>query len=318
VSLTYEECLFRRFDPEKLLHALRHTHMEHRLLGGGAYNVRLQYMGLAGLTITAGDYSFPVSARGCIPHDQVFLGLNIHTTGELRENYQEVSLNKLVLYAPGMELQYTSLGTNKWIMLMLPLERLQEAAIARQGVELTWPRQGLRQIDLHPLVVDRLRRELQGLLQFGKHFGGVPDTMLIESLASEGLVQLLVQAITHGCSSSVPNLSAGRNRALNALEISIESWINDPDRGLRVADIEGTSQRMMEIASREIYGVTPHRWIKMAQLNAAYRDLLDLHCSSVTEVCEKWGIGHTGRFAKDYRALFGESPRDTLKNSGEA
>jgi AraC-like DNA-binding protein len=201
-------------------------------------------------------------------------------------------------------------------MLMLPLERLQEAAIAQQGVELTWPHQGLRQIDLHPLVAHRLRHELQGLLQFGKHFAGVPDTVLIESLASEGLVQLLVQAITRGCSALVPNLSAGRNRALNALEMSIESWVNDPDRGLRVADIKGTSQRMLEIASRDIYGVTPHRWIKMAQLNAAYRDLLNLRCSSVTEVCEKFNIGHTGRFARDYRTLFGESPRETLKISG--
>ena len=212
VSLTFEECHFRRFDPERLLHALSHTQMEHRLLGGGAFDVQLQHMELAGLTITAGDYSSPVSARGGIPHHQVFLGLNSHTTGELRENYQEVSLNKLVLYAPGMELQYTSLGRNRWIMLMLPLERLQEAAIAQQGVELTWPRQGLRQIDLHPLVADRLRRELQGLLQFGKHFAGVPYTVLIESLASEGLVQLLVQAITRGCSLSVPKISAGRNR----------------------------------------------------------------------------------------------------------
>lgn len=316
MSLTYEECLFRHFDPEQLLHALRHTQVEHRLLGGGAFDVRLQHMELAGLTINAGDYSFPVSARSCIPHDQVFLGLNTHITGELRENYQEVSLNKLVLYAPGMELQYTSLGRNRWIMLMLPLERLQEAAIAQQGAELTWPHQGLRQIDLHPLVADRLRREFQGLLQFGSLFAGVPDTTLIESLASEGLVQLLVQAITHGCPSSVPKLSAGRKVALNRLEASIESWINDPDRDLSVANIEGISQRMLEIAVREVYGVTPYRWIKIAQLNAAYRDLLSSRCSSVTEVCQKWNIGHAGRFAKDYRALFGESPRETLKNSG--
>ena len=316
MSLTYEECLFRRFEPEKLLRALNHTQMEHRLLGSGTFDVRLQHMKLAGLSINAGDYSFSVTAKGGIPHDQVFLGLNTNITGELRENYQDVSLNKLVLYAAGMELEYTLLGQNRWIMLMLPLERLQEAAIAQQGTEITWPNQGLRQIDLHPLIAARLRGELQGLLKFGSLFASMPDTNLIESLASEGLVQLLVQAITLGSPSSVPKLSAGRKIALERLEETIDSWIDDPDKNLSVANIDGTSRRMLEIAVREVYGVTPNRWIKLAKLNAAYRDLLSQRCSSVTEACEKWNMGHAGRFARDYRALFGESPRDTLKHSG--
>lgn len=52
--------------------------------------------------------------------------------------------------------------------------------------------------------------------------------------------------------------------------------------------------------------------LPLARLNAAHRDLLHGNTTSVIEVCERWGFGHAGRFAMDYRALLGESPSETL------
>ncbi|MEN8129805.1 MAG: helix-turn-helix domain-containing protein [Pseudomonadota bacterium] len=132
-------------------------------------------------------------------------------------------------------------------------------------------------------------------------------------LSNQGLMQLLIKTIVQGSCTSASKLSIGRKHALNALETSIDHWMEDPGGSLRVSDIESISQRVLEMASREVYGVTPHGWFKLARLNAAYRELCSGNSESVTDVCIKLGFNHMGRFAGEYRALFDECPRETIQ-----
>ena len=311
----YKELRLNQFDPDALLHILDHTEMEHRLLASGDLAAWVQRTMFGDLTISAGDYHFPVCISGCVPHEQLCVGIYNYLAAEVRENYRVVSPDQLLLYAPGMERQCTSLGQMGWTMVMVPLPRLQETAIAVHGAELDWPRQGIRCLDLNPVLAERLRRELRELLRLGKSLSSLPDEGLTDFLASECLIQLLVQAIVNGTESlhSQPALTAGRRRALAAMEACIRRWKEDPVDELRIRKIAGISERVLELAAREVYGVTPHYWLKLARLNAAYDDLLSGRGTSVTEVCQRWQFHHHGYFARDYRKLFGEVPSETLR-----
>jgi AraC family ethanolamine operon transcriptional activator len=311
----YQELRLQKFDPDALLHILNNTEMEHRLLAGGETEACWQRIVLGDLTISVGDYRFPACITGRIPHGQVFIGLYNHLADAVRENYRLVSPDSLLLYAPGLERHCTSLGFMGWNMLMLPVRRLQETATALYGVELEWPSQGIRHLDLHPVLAERLRQQLRGLLRLGKHLASLPDEELTDSLASEELIQLLVQAIVNGArpAGRVAMLTAGQRHALATMEACLRRWQANPGDELRASSITDTSQRMLEMATRNAYGVTPHNWIKVAKLNVVYRDLLSGNCTSVTSACQRWGIGHMGRLAAEYRELFGESPRETLK-----
>jgi AraC family ethanolamine operon transcriptional activator len=315
--VSYKELLLQRFDPDALLHVVNNTQLEHRLLNGGFLNAYWQQLVLGDLTIDAGDYRFPFFVSGGIPHGKVYIALCSYVSDEVRVNNRLVSLDQLLLYVPGMELHYTTRASTGWFLLELPLERLQETAIAQQGVELKWPRQSVRHVDLKPQLARSLRHELRNLLRMGRNLANLPHGGLSDTLASDGLMQLLVQAIAADASSSQPQptFPIGRRRALNALESYIKRWKEDPYDCLRITQIKSTSQRVLELSTHDVYGVTPHQWIKLARLNAAYQDLFNRRCNSVTEACQRWGFDHMGRFAIDYRALFGESPRETLKKS---
>lgn len=318
MSISFDELTLQRFDPDALLHVINTTTMEQRLLGGGVLNVHLQRLVMGDLVINTGNYSFPVLARGGFPHDQqAHIGLVTGAIDDVRVNHCVLPLNQLQLYAPGSELHYTTGSSSEWCILVVPLERLQTAAIAQQGVELEWPREGVRYVDFPPDVGKCLRRELRGLLQLGRSFAGMSDGRVTESLSSEGLIQLLTRAITGQSCSSRPRttLTRGRRRALVSLESCIDRWKRNPAAGLNLAQAEGISERLLELATREAYDVTPHRWLKLARLNAAYQDLLHGSCDSVTGASQQWGFNHTGRFAIEYRALFGESPRETLRRN---
>jgi AraC family ethanolamine operon transcriptional activator len=65
--------------------------------------------------------------------------------------------------------------------------------------------------------------------------------------------------------------------------------------------------------SVDFYGVTPKAYINALRLNAV-RKLLKLSTGNerVVDAANAWGFWHMGKFAADYRKLFGENPSQTL------
>lgn len=316
MSVSFEELQLQRFDPDALLHAINNTMTEHSILGGGAVDAHLRRLELGGLTINCGDYGFPCLARGGFPRgDLVHVGMVMSAIDDVSVNNCKVLRGQLQLYAPGCELQYVTRSKAEWVIVALPLERLHSAAIAQWSGELEWPRSGVSYVDLPAEVANRLLREIRSLQQFGSSLADGADRRVAETLASEGLIQLFAHAIATHPHSSRPRtiLSKGRRQALLALESHIQDWVENPDIGLSLAQVEHASTRMLELATREAYGVTPHKWLKLARLNAAHQDLLHGNCRFVSIACQRWGFNHMGRFAIEYRELFGESPRATLQ-----
>ena len=60
--------------------------------------------------------------------------------------------------------------------------------------------------------------------------------------------------------------------------------------------------------------IYPKKFINLLKLNRAHEDLLytDLKTTNVSDIATKWGFSHFGRFAKDYKDLFGVLPSETL------
>ena len=66
---------------------------------------------------------------------------------------------------------------------------------------------------------------------------------------------------------------------------------------------------------KQHYAISPMAYLKQKRLEAARRTILAAEplTTSVTEVATQWRFFHLGRFARDYRQLFGELPSETLK-----
>jgi AraC-like DNA-binding protein len=315
--ISYQELQLKHFDPELLLHAISNVQTEHRLIAGGILHANLKRLTLGELTINTADYSYPYFLSAGTPQDMAYIGFANHTISEIRVNSQVTPVGQLQLYAPGSEAHVISKTGSGWIVFELPIERLQSAAITQGVGELEWPRQGVRYVDLPSDISQHLRLEVHKLLQFGHRFAGSTDKDLAALLLSEEFTVLLAQVINSGnqLSRLHSTLTAGRLHALDALESYIDRWTLKPSDSLKIAQITESSERMLELATRDAYGVTPHHWLKLVRLNAAYKDLYQGNCISVTQVCQQWGFNHTGRFAIEYRSLFGESPSETLRRN---
>ncbi len=108
-----------------------------------------------------------------------------------------------------------------------------------------------------------------------------------------------------------------RNRA--RLARRADAWLRDrlvdhvqvPDLCLALR----VSRRELEYAFRNVFDQSPRDYLQMLRLNAVRRAL---RSSSVplAQVALDHGITHFGRFAAQYRALFGERPSETRRDLG--
>ncbi|NOR55195.1 MAG: helix-turn-helix domain-containing protein [Sulfurovum sp.] len=74
------------------------------------------------------------------------------------------------------------------------------------------------------------------------------------------------------------------------------------------------SDRTLETSFNSLFGITPKHFMDLLKLNHAHQDLQNSYrqITNVSDIAIKWGFSHFGRFAKDYKALFGVLPSETL------
>jgi len=84
---------------------------------------------------------------------------------------------------------------------------------------------------------------------------------------------------------------------------------------MRLCKALGLSRRQLEYAFRTAFDIGPAEHVQMARLNESRRRLMSARRTgqSVTDIAMDTGITHLGRFAINYRRLFGESPSETLR-----
>ena len=123
---------------------------------------------------------------------------------------------------------------------------------------------------------------------------------------------LLVEVLYAGPAScpGQPDEAMAR-RAEEFLAESLTSPVSLSDAVI-VAD---TSTRSLLRAFQKRRGTSPMAFRRRRRFEAARRDLFVADCgeTSVTDVAIRYCFEHLGRFAVEYRALFGESPSDTLR-----
>ena len=107
--------------------------------------------------------------------------------------------------------------------------------------------------------------------------------------------------------------NAWRRIVLGA-ESYLTTHLDRPIYTEELCSVLGVSAATMAEAFRATLGMSPHRYLKLRRLHMV-RAVLQHHDGApplVKAVALSHGFWHLGQFAHDYRALFGETPSETL------
>jgi AraC family ethanolamine operon transcriptional activator len=133
----------------------------------------------------------------------------------------------------------------------------------------------------------------------------------------DDLLHRMVITASSGVAVEAPKHNVERAQLLEQAVSAIRRRRSDV---LTVADLcrsTGASERTLNYAFVERYGLPPARFIKAYRLNGARRDLRRVPSqeSKISDVANRWGFWHLGQFAKDYRLWFGELPSATCRRN---
>jgi transcriptional regulator GlxA family with amidase domain len=106
------------------------------------------------------------------------------------------------------------------------------------------------------------------------------------------------------------------SRKVAVAEEYLRGHLDKPVSCAELAAAAGVSIRTLSRGFAECRGVGPMSFLRRLRMEAAYRDLLGAapDAISVTEVANRYGFDHLGKFAVEYRRTFHESPSQTLQH----
>ena len=95
------------------------------------------------------------------------------------------------------------------------------------------------------------------------------------------------------------------------IALYMDSRLGDPELSVhRIAAAHHVSVRTLyRIFARR--GDTVHGYLRTRRLDRARHDLLTRPDLTVSAICTRWGITDVSHFARQYRARFGCTPRET-------
>jgi len=217
-------------------------------------------------------------------------------------------------YVPhGVEYEIFGAAPHRILALAVSHERLQAAAREHLGEPLPDVRSGVcvrvRSAEARASLV----RTWSGwIARSVRH-----PASLLEPATAERMEDEVLAAFLGG---SVIDLGPRPVRPRRELALRAESFIRDTlGQPVPLGDICAAvhaSTRAVHASFREVFGIPPKAYQKALRLSAVREQLRHARPgTTVSEVAARWGFFQFGYFAVDYRKMFGESPRDTLRHA---
>lgn len=130
----------------------------------------------------------------------------------------------------------------------------------------------------------------------------------------EEVMDVLLASIAHRPAVTAPPAARAR-LARRAAEFLSDSP-GPPSSVRELCGALGVHERLLELAFRHYFGMTPRTYLRNLRLHKVRRELLTAGpTETVTTIATHLDFFHLGRFPQQYRKLFGELPSQTLARS---
>jgi len=300
------------FDSEQLQSASKGSNFENIQLHNGVFRADLMRIELPRLVIDYGLYNIGTLARGEIAKGHHVIGIILSHGTESKLNKTTVQIGNICFFPAGCEINLIFGVRPHWCTLAFEKEYFEEAMNLILGTDNPCsPDQKV----IMPACPegDRLLRALRATF-FDK------DLLLLGEERQENNLNLVEYLLTESI-----NLIFGRKHPPRESELSsrkkvvlrAEEYMSTLNLDeIKVANLArelNISIRTLQYSFKDIYGITPKRFLNIRRLNVARQMILRNQELTVTDHAINSGYWHMSQFAADYKALFGESPSDTLK-----
>ena len=293
----------------------RNWDLDYRQIESGPFSGELLMAGNGTTLLTRAKLGRKMIQKGATPPGMITIGILADPAISLYWRNINISGDILFIFPENGELDSISYGDFDVFAISVTEEKLNHSCNSFELPDIRALINGEEAFLCNP---DKLA-QLRGWLSATSHH--------LASMADSGLSLAYMQHVEQELSDKLISIFAERHQAVRRKSIrkrdiallTARDYIAESDAGTltvtelcKVADV---SERTMEYAFRERYGLTPKNYLLSYRLNSVRRQLRmsDPKNCQVTEIARQHGFWHMGAFGAGYKKMFAELPSETLK-----
>lgn len=297
---------------ETLTNPIGNSQIEIVQLGRGRLSGELLHGRIEDVAFSRGQFSLSVRATGVFSPDKIVVGILLACVGGSRSLGDPVVPGDVLMHPPGAEHDRLYEGAARFAGVMCDPAEIFDLFAAEEQVsdpEFWTKRRHFRFTDRRTGALGALLALLAGRLQHG----GIP-----QGAAAEYWKRSVLDAFI-GPVAMEPG--AGRERPVASstrIVHDVERYLQkNGNRAVHVSEIGEKlklKRRTLYRAFDEALGIGPIEFLRAKRLSMVHLRLRQASPdeTGVLDVATELGFLEFGRFAQQYRALFGEYPRETL------
>jgi AraC-like DNA-binding protein len=279
--------------------------------GPGAFRARLTQVALHRIRLSAAEEYLPRIALVAVPHDMILVSLANRSGPSPIWGGIETRAGDMITLGPGQRVHTRTEGPCRWTAIRMPNRDLVHYGQALSGTGFGVP--AVARWHPPPAAL----RELHELHQTAVRMAEARSRALADVEAVHGLEQQLIHALVDCLSAGSMDEETPTARRHRSILTRFEDLLR-PQAFPRMTEIcaaLGVSERTLRICCEEQLGMGPTEYVRRGRMQLVHRALRNGNpgAASISAVARRYGFRGLGRFAANYRALFGELPSATLR-----
>jgi AraC-like DNA-binding protein len=306
-------------DPDAYAASIRRTTTsELTIIGGGRFTAKLVSVNLHRLSMRRFSDNLPRSAHSVDNPGYANIAFRTRPGPSLRRSGVEMLQSNIVRRGHAETYFQQSAGLACWGTMSLPVEDMASVGAVVGGCDLAPLKDALTVTPL-PVAMAKLQR----LHAVAGQLAEDAPAVLSQPEAARSIEQALIEAMV-AClgTGEVGEDRAGLRQHSMIMRRFRRAVEENPDQALFVPELcraIGASERTLRICCQEQLGVSPKRYLLLRRMHLVRRGLQESAptATTVTEIATRYGFWQFGRFAGEYKLLFGELPSITLGRPSE-
>ena len=276
---------------------------------------RSDLLSIDGLGLQVVQEGGPNSYDGAATAGCVSLAVGLRAPTFLRLGGAGLSAGWMAIVRPGDPVVSHCSAINRWASLVMPIERFLESANRLDPTQTD-------HLFSRPSSIRIRLEDWEKIVMLIERVMGVATRQDI-SLNCTAMQAAAEELTTRFICAAINATDAPRRLGRPALSRTriathVREWLESPTDELtsiaKMSEYAGVSERTLRNVCVEHFGLTPKRLLLLRQLHTARADILQASPGeTVSRIAARHGIWDFGRFALRYRAVFGESPSETLR-----
>jgi AraC-like DNA-binding protein len=309
----------RTTDPDEAEAIIARHYLPNRIFLPRSTSLDLDLRGVRIGSITAGRVSYGQHVRQVTDEadhfhvDMPVRGQVVSRSGASPSVH--TAAGEALVFSPGAPAEIHWSAGSAQLCLMIPRARLETELERLLGRSVRAP------LRFEFGVAPRLRaRRIHTVLDLVSQELDDPTGLVTNDVAGRHLEGLLLDGLLlgHPHNHSAAALGDSWRRPTGLITRAVDLLEERPAAPWTTVGLAGElhlSVRALQAGFQREVGVAPMAYLRQVRLRRAHAALQEAHPSetSVQAVATSLGLLHQGRFASDYRTLFGENPSETLR-----